>query len=128
MVFACYLIYVKQGISSQRCSPNRNNITNVVVVYVQALSPLTDDQLAVLREIIFWNLQVQWSRAFPYTARDIIVRTVAGTEPTAEITCFADGDTAQMCADAYHDEPFWLLDSFGIGLRVSKGLDSTSKC
>ena len=29
-----------------------------------------------------------------------------------------------MRADTDHDEPFWLLDTFGIGLGISQGLNS----
>lgn len=52
------------------------------------------------------------------------MRTVARTEPAAKITCFTNGDTTQMRADTDHDEPFWLLDTFGIGLGISQGLNS----
>ena len=47
--------------------------------------------------------------------------TVARAKPTAEITGFADGDTAQVCADAHHDEPFRLLDAVFVFLRVTEG-------
>ncbi len=46
--------------------------------------------------------------------------TVAGAEPTAEVTGFTDGDTTQMCADTHHDEPFGLLDTVFVFLRVTE--------
>ena len=60
---------------------------------------LTDNELVVLGEIICWNLEVQRSRSFPDTAGDIVVRTVARAEPTAEVACLANRDTTKMCAD-----------------------------
>jgi hypothetical protein len=53
--------------------------------------------------------------------------TVAGTEPAAEVTCFADGDTTQVCAHAQHDEPFGFLDAVSVGLGVAEGVDAESQ-
>lgn len=52
------------------------------------------------------------------------MRTVAGAEPPAVITCFADGYAAQVGADTYHDEPFGFLDALAVGLGVAEGFDS----
>ena len=52
------------------------------------------------------------------------MRPVARAEPTAEVACFADRDTAQVRTDAEHDEPLGFLDAVGVGLRIAKGLDS----
>ena len=61
---------------------------------------LTDNQLgAILREVVLRDLEVQRSRAFPDTARDVIVRTVARAEPAAKVTSLADGHATQVCAD-----------------------------
>ena len=62
---------------------------------------LTDDHGVVLREVVRRNLEVQRSRAFPYTAGDIVVRTVAGAEPATEVTGLTDGDTTKVSADTY---------------------------
>ena len=59
-----------------------------------------NDQLAVLGEFVYGDLEVQGSGAFPYTAGDVVVRTVAGAEPSAVIASLADGDTTKMRADA----------------------------
>ena len=61
---------------------------------------LTNNQISLVYEIVRWDLEIQRSRAFSYTARDVVVRTVARTEPAAEIAGFADGDTSEMCADS----------------------------
>lgn len=50
------------------------------------------------------------------------MRSVAWTEPSAVVTCFTDGDTTEMCAHAYHDEPLGFLDAVGIGLGVAEEL------
>ena len=68
------------------------------------------------------------------------MRTVAGAEPAAEVTSFANGDTTQMGADTYiesefagasqlqlkltqHDQPLGLLDTNIIGLGVTESSD-----
>ena len=48
------------------------------------------------------------------------MRSMARAKPTAEITCLADGDTAQVRAHAQHDEPFGLLDAVGVLLWVAE--------
>lgn len=60
---------------------------------------LTDDQLVLLGELVLGDLQVERSGALPYTSGDIVVRTVAGAEPTTKVTSLADRHTSQMCAD-----------------------------
>jgi hypothetical protein len=60
---------------------------------------LTDDQLAILGEIVLGNLKVERGRTLPYSAGDIVVRTVARAEPTAVVTGLANGDTTQVGAD-----------------------------
>jgi hypothetical protein len=117
---------------------------------------LTDDELALLWELILWNLEVQWRWTLSDSTRDIVVGTVARTEPSSEVTGLTDGDTSQVRADTYnslapghvyirpnlngdlsddiglgvefgeptnHDQPLWLLDSVGIVLWISQGLN-----
>lgn len=50
------------------------------------------------------------------------MRTVAGAEPTAKVAGLANWHTAQVCADAQHDQPLWLLYTVAVGLRVAQGL------
>lgn len=60
---------------------------------------LTDDELALLGEIVLGDLEVEGSRSLSYPTRDIVVGTVAGAEPAAEVTSLADRDTTQVGAD-----------------------------
>ena len=83
---------------------------------------LTNDKFSFLGEVVCWNLQVQWCRTFPHTPRDVVVRSVAGTEPTTVVTGLTNGDTTQMCADTKHDEPFGLLHTVAVWLRVTQRL------
>jgi hypothetical protein len=53
--------------------------------------------------LVFGDLQVERSRALSYTAGDIVVRAVAGAEPSTVVTGLADGDTTQVGADSEHD-------------------------
>lgn len=62
-------------------------------------SRLTDDQQAVLGEIVGWNLEVERGRSLSYATRDVVVGTVARAEPATEVTGLADGDTTKMGAD-----------------------------
>jgi hypothetical protein len=81
---------------------------------------LTNHQLLVLGEIVLGNLQVQRRRALSNPAGDVIMRAVARAEPAAEVAGLADGDTAQVCAHAQHDEPFGLLDAVFVLLGISE--------
>ena len=65
-----------------------------------AAARLTDDQLAVLGEVVLGDLEVEGGGAFPDAARDVVVGAVAGAEPAAVVAGLADGHTTQMGADA----------------------------
>lgn len=65
----------------------------------RSLFHLTNNQLVLLWEVVFGDLEVQRSRSFPDAARDIVVGAVAGAEPTAVVAGLADGHATQMCAD-----------------------------
>lgn len=49
--------------------------------------------------------------------------TMAGAEPSTVITRFTNRHTTQMCADAQHDEPFWLLHTVSVLLGVAERRD-----
>jgi hypothetical protein len=51
------------------------------------------------------------------------MRTVAGAEPSTEVTRLTDGHTTQVRADTDHDQPLGLLDTVLVLLRVTQGLD-----
>lgn len=61
---------------------------------------LTNNEGILAWEAILRNLEVQRGRTLSYTAGDVVVRTVAGTEPAAKVTGFADRDTTEMGAHA----------------------------
>lgn len=60
---------------------------------------LTDDEGVFVRELVGGDLEIQGSRTLANTAGDVVVGAVAGAEPTAKVSSFADGDTAEMSAD-----------------------------
>ena len=62
---------------------------------------LTDDEGVFVRELVCRDLEVQGSRTLANTTGDVVVRTVAGAEPTAKVTGFTDGDTTEVSADTY---------------------------
>lgn len=53
---------------------------------------------------------------------NIIMRTVARTEPASEIACLANWDTAQMGANTEHNQPLGSLRPALVALRVPERL------
>lgn len=68
--------------------------------FCRRVSRLTNHQLAVVPERVLWNLEVERGGSFPDAARDVVVGSVAGAEPTAVVARLADGYASEMCADA----------------------------
>jgi hypothetical protein len=62
---------------------------------------LTDDNLALLGEVVGRNLEVERSRSLSYAARDVVVGAVAGAEPAAKVAGLTNGDTSEMGADTW---------------------------
>lgn len=62
--------------------------------------PLSDDHLAVLAEAVLGDLEVEGGGSLSYATGDVVVGAVAGAEPAAVVAGLADGDTAEMRADA----------------------------
>lgn len=69
------------------------------LIFIQSRPYLTDDELIFFREFVGRNFEVQRSRSLSNTSRDIVVGTVAGTEPTTEVASLTNRYTTQMCAD-----------------------------
>ena len=69
--------------------------------YFTQCANLTDDDLALLREVVLGNLEVERGGSLSYTARDVVVGSVAGAEPAAEVAGLADGHTTEMGADTW---------------------------
>jgi hypothetical protein len=55
---------------------------------------LTDDYLALLGELVCGHFEVERCGALSYAARDVVVGTVAGAEPAAEVAGLANGDAS----------------------------------
>lgn len=51
------------------------------------------------------------------------MRSVARAEPSTKISGFSDWHTSQVGADSQHHQPFGLLHSVVVILRISQGLD-----
>lgn len=64
-----------------------------------SFSLLTNNQLAVLGELVLGDFEVERSGSLSYTSGDIVVRTVAGAEPAAKVTGFTDRDTTKVGAN-----------------------------
>jgi len=86
------------------------------------ITPLTNNNLPILGEIIRRNLQVERRRPLSYAPRDIVVRAMARTEPATKVARLANGHAAQVRADTQHDEPLGLLHALRVLLRVAQGL------
>lgn len=64
---------------------------------------LTDDDLALLRETVLGYLEIQRGGTLSYASGYVVVATVAGAEPAAEVAGFADGDAAEVGTYACRD-------------------------
>jgi hypothetical protein len=84
---------------------------------------LADDKLALLREIVLGNLEVERGGSLSYSAGDVVVRTVARAEPTAVVTSLANGHTTQVGADTQHDKPLRLSGTGAVLLGISEKRD-----
>jgi len=84
---------------------------------------LTDNKGVFIHEVIFWDFEVEGSRAFTDTPRCVVVRTVAGAVVTTEVSHVSNGYTTQMCAHSKQNEPLVLLHTHIIVLWVTEGLD-----
>ena len=67
---------------------------------LKCLERSTNKQGVFCGETVRGNPEIERGGTLPDTARDIVMRTVAGTEPATELASFADRDTAEMRADA----------------------------
>ena len=67
---------------------------------LKCLERSTNKQRAFCGETVRGNLEIERGGTLPDTARDIVMRTMTGTEPATEVAGFADRDTAEMSADA----------------------------
>jgi hypothetical protein len=68
--------------------------------YFTQCANLTNDDLALLGEVVGGDLEVERGGSLSYAARDVVVGSVAGAEPAAKVAGLADGHTTEMGADA----------------------------
>lgn len=69
------------------------------LLYKTSLLRLTNDNLALLGEVVLGDLEVERCGSLSYAAGDVVVRSVAGAEPAAKVAGLADGHTTQVSAD-----------------------------
>src|SRR4051812_26640975 len=83
---------------------------------------LADLDFGIGNEGVRRHRQVGGSWSLADTARGIVLRAVAGAEETVVIALMGDRDTAEMGADADHDQPLVmaLLDPGLVGLRIGQ--------
>src|SRR6516162_239230 len=94
-----------------------------VVAVMRAV--LTDKNRGGGRELVGRHREVERCRAQADAARGIVLRTVAGAEPAAELPARIGGrgaerDAAEMGADADDDQPVLFLHALGVGLPVAQ--------
>ena len=63
-------------------------------------SYLTNDHGILSGEIVLRNFKIKRCRTLPCTTGDIIMGTMARTEPTTIVTSFTNRDTTEVSADA----------------------------
>lgn len=69
---------------------------------------LSNQDHFVVNKLVRRNFQVQRSRTLADTTRNIVVRSMARTEPSTVITGVGDRDTAQVRTDTYDNHKFRL--------------------
>ena len=97
-------IISQEGICKAKCDVSLINTLPPRTIdpnfYMYKCNCLTNDHLTFLREIVLWYLEVEWCRTLSYAAGNVVVGTVTGAEPAAEVTGLADGDTSKVSTDA----------------------------
>mmetsp|Transcript_38199 Transcript_38199/g.83056 ORF Transcript_38199/g.83056 Transcript_38199/m.83056 type:complete len:140 (+) Transcript_38199:87-506(+) len=81
---------------------------------------LTDEDLGFVGELVRGDLKVKRGGTLTDTAAGVVMRTVAGAEPTVVLPGVTDGDAAQVGADAKNDKPLRLEGAVIIGLLITK--------
>jgi hypothetical protein len=79
--------------------------SEATISILQGPSRLTNNHLAILLEVVRGNFEVERRRSLSYATRDVVMGSVAGAEPAAKIAGLADGDTSEMGADTYDNQP-----------------------
>ena len=105
-------------ISAQLCALNPQRLFSI-------FTPppfLTDKNLGLLRELVRGDLQVKRRGSLPDATAGVVVRTVARAEPSVVLAGVADGDAAQVGADAKDDEPLGLEGPVLVGLLITEGV------
>jgi hypothetical protein len=103
-----FVLHMAQSITEKKLTENNCNASTLATSPPSTFEPssynvqkgiLTDDHLALLGEVVCGHFEVERRWALSYAARDIVVGTVAGAEPAAEVASLANGDTSKMGAD-----------------------------
>mmetsp|Transcript_9211 Transcript_9211/g.19128 ORF Transcript_9211/g.19128 Transcript_9211/m.19128 type:complete len:261 (+) Transcript_9211:91-873(+) len=83
---------------------------------------LSNQQLGVfsVHELVRRNLQVEWGRSLADSSRNIVVRSVAGAEPSVVFSGIRYGDASQVGANGQDHNPFVGEDSVFVGLWVTQ--------
>jgi hypothetical protein len=68
-------------IDTASAAPPRRLLSSLLYTSAQ----LTNDNLALLGEVVRRNLEVERRRSLSYAARDVVVGSVAGAEPAAKV-------------------------------------------
>jgi hypothetical protein len=104
---------------------------------------LSDYQCVLIWKVILRDFQVQRSRSFSYTSRNIIMGSVAWTKPAAKVSSLTNWHATKMCADALrsqfvvlvssefhtkHNKPLWLLDTIRVLLWITQRFDFDLLC
>merc|ERR1719343_248421 len=91
------------------------------IIYI-AIWQLTNQQLGVfaVRELVGRNLQVEGRGSLPDSSRNVVVRSVAGAEPSIVFSGIRYGDASQVGANSQDHNPFVGEDSVFVGLGVAQ--------
>mmetsp|Transcript_5222 Transcript_5222/g.13176 ORF Transcript_5222/g.13176 Transcript_5222/m.13176 type:complete len:237 (+) Transcript_5222:2403-3113(+) len=81
---------------------------------------LSNEHVRVGEELVVRYLEVVRRRALANAARDVVVRPVAGAEPSAVLAGVRKRHAAQVRAHANHNEPLRVHDALRVELSVTQ--------
>merc|ERR1712156_1320820 len=111
---------------SKSCSTDFNiystffyNSTQVSTILVFPINLPNNDGVRV-REVVRWNLQVQRSGSQSDSSGSVVMRSVAGTVESTEVTGIVDGHTSQMGAHTESDEETVVLHTVFVAFLMAE--------
>ena len=94
---------------------------NPIYPLIDRFKTLTDHDSVLTDELVGWHLKVERGRSLPDPSTGVVVRSVAGAEPSSrKVTGVSERDASQVGADSEHNSIFRLEGTVLISLLVTE--------